>query len=35
MKTIFIHTRVILALSLGLSLPVIATDFVTTQTVVA
>jgi len=35
MKTIFIHTMVILALSLWLSVPVIAADFVTTQAVVA
>ena len=34
MKTIFIDTVLILALWLGLSVPVIAADFVTTQTVV-
>ena len=31
MKTIFIHTMMILALSLGLSVPVIAADFATTK----
>lgn len=31
MKTIFIHIMIVLALSLGLSMPVLAADFATTK----